>query len=110
MIAHSPSTLLHVESTDHAAGAVLRCAGDIDLSSAAYLERALAASIATGTPVLEVDLREVRYFDSSAIKALLNAQDALAAGGRRMTVRVQPSARALLRVLKLDRVLDVQPD
>ena len=102
--------MLHVEALQVPSGAVLRCQGEIDLSCANYLERALTASIDSGAPTLEVDLREVRFFDSSAIRALLNANHRLLIRGRRLSLRVQPTARALLRVLKLDQVLNVQPD
>jgi anti-anti-sigma factor len=110
MRTESFSPLLQVETTGGPNSLVVRCQGEIDLSSAEYLERALSASIAAGAAALEVDLRGVRYFDSSAIKALLEARERLAAEGGRLSVRAQPTARALLRVLRLDRALNLQAD
>jgi anti-sigma B factor antagonist len=87
----------------------LRCAGDIDIASVDVLERALKASAETGAASLEVDLRAVEFLDSSALKALLAAQDALTRQGRRLRVRARPRVSALFKVVGLNEVLDVLP-
>jgi anti-sigma B factor antagonist len=102
--------LLHVELTGQPAGAVLRCVGEIDLSSVGCLERALSDSLKLPVPVVEVDLREVRFLDSSAVAALLQAHDSLRQSGRWLRVRVRPATARLLQLLHVDRVLPIEPE
>jgi anti-anti-sigma factor len=98
----------HTPTRDAQAGAVLQCSGEIDLSNVDRLEGALAAAIETGGPALHIDLREVRYLDSSTMHALLTANHQLARTGRAMSVQVAPRLARLFRMLRLDEVLDVR--
>jgi anti-sigma B factor antagonist len=88
----------------------LRCTGEIDIASVDALERALRATVETGATVLEVDLRKVEFLDSSALKALMAAQERLRHKGRRLRVRVRPSAAILFRAVGLAELLDARPD
>lgn len=100
--------LLSAEAAGHPVGTVLRCVGEIDLSSVDCLNQALTASIEAGVPALEVDLRKVVYLDSSAIKALLWAHHQQARRGGALTVRVGPLAERLCRLIGLHRILEIR--
>jgi anti-anti-sigma factor len=89
-------------------GAALRCSGEIDISTIDRFERALAACIAAAGPAVTIDLREVEYLDSAAIEALLDARVQLAFQGRRLSVRAEPAAARLFRLIGVDAILNVR--
>jgi anti-anti-sigma factor len=97
-----------VEAGGHPRGSVLRCAGEIDLSSVEALRQALTSSIQAGITPVEVDLTETRYLDSEAIRALLHAHRQLEDRGGSLRLRAQPRTVRLLQKLGLDHVLEVQ--
>src|SRR5262245_5535770 len=97
---------LEVESDPSGPRASIRCSGEIDCSNVGDLRRALSESIGAGARALEVDLRQVDYFDSSTIEVLLLAQAELALTERPLRVRVRPAAVRLLCLLRLERLLD----
>jgi anti-anti-sigma factor len=101
--------LLRIDAAGRPPRAVIRCAGEIDLSNLHLLEQALAVAIAAGAPTLHVDLSAVDYLDSSTFLALLRAHRKLAAEGRALRVRASPWGLRLFRLLRLDRLIDVQP-
>jgi anti-anti-sigma factor len=101
--------LLRIEAAGEPLGAVIRCAGEIDLSNLQVFEQALAASIAGDLPTVEVDLSAVVYMDSSTILALLCAHRALAAAGRVLCVRAKPWGLRLFTLLRLDCLIEVLP-
>src|SRR5690349_18357503 len=90
--------------------AVLLCSGEIDLTNVGRLRSALAGAIQTGLPQIEVDLRAVSFFDSTALDALLEAHRALAPPGRVLRVTASPWGRKLLHMTRLDRLFEVQTD
>jgi anti-anti-sigma factor len=99
--------LLRVEPAGQPCGAVLRCAGEIDLSNVACLEQELAASIRLRLPVIEVDLRDVSFLDSSTMAALIRAQSELRRSGGRLRVRARPSTAHLFQLLRIDQVFEL---
>lgn len=98
-------TRLSVESTGWPLGSILRCAGEIDLGNVEELHRALAHSIWMGLREVDVDLVEITFLDSSAIKALLHAQRELASRDGNLHVLGGALTARLLRLLGLDGVL-----
>lgn len=104
------SALLRIEAAGWPPGSILRCFGEIDLSSVDCLTQALAASIEAGVLEMEVDLREVDYLDSSALKALLWAQRQLERRGSKLILRAGPRVEHLCRLVGLDRVLEIRSD
>jgi anti-anti-sigma factor len=101
--------LLRIEAGGWPAGAVLRCAGEIDLSTVSELEQALAASISSSARVIEVDLSEIDYMDSCTIYAVMLAHRELAGTGRVLRVRVSPWGLRLFSLLRLDELMEVRP-
>jgi anti-sigma B factor antagonist len=101
--------LLRIKAGGRPGEAVLRCAGEIDLSTVPILEQALASSIAGCAPVIEVDLSRIDYLDSCTIYAVLLAHRELASAGRALRVRVSPWGLRLFRLLGLDELMEVRP-
>jgi anti-anti-sigma factor len=98
---------LHIEATRLPKRAVLRCMGEIDAASVDSFARALAAAIRVGVPEVEVDLREVRYLDSSALQALLGAHRSLARRGARLRVCASSWGAKLFHLTALDQLFEV---
>jgi anti-sigma B factor antagonist len=66
---------LHIEVGQDAPGTVvIRCAGDLDLSSVRELAEAIDWSYTADLRTLRVDLSAVTFIDSSGIRCLIEAQ------------------------------------
>jgi anti-sigma B factor antagonist len=106
MSSSSPEELdLKVEDTD--AGHIIYVRGELDLASAPQLSEALTApSRDSARPVL-LDLSEVTFIDSSALRALVLAGRELAGAGR--TLQIGPRSEMVTRVLSMTS-LDQQTD
>jgi len=86
------------------APAVVRAAGDIDLTNVGQLQAALEGAAASSAAVT-ADLTAVSYCDSATIRALF-----IAAGLTGLTIRVSatgPLSAALLKVSGLDQIATV---
>lgn len=87
---------------------MMAVSGDIDLANVAEFEEAMAGAVAAGTGggsrVLTVDLTEVTYCDSAAVRALFSV-----AATTDLTMLVRPSGhmKTLLGISGLDRVANV---
>jgi anti-anti-sigma factor len=88
--------LLTVAVTPAPERVVVRLAGEADLSTRPLLDEGLRDAAAAGDPV-EVDLGDVRFFDSSCLGALGSFSAHLRAGGRTCRlVAVPPRTRRLI--------------
>lgn len=83
--------------------AMLRLAGEIDISDAEAVRRALIAAVRTG-PAVIVDLAEVSFIDLAGVRALRDARDAAGASGCRLLLASPP--RFLRRLVDL---MDLPP-
>jgi anti-anti-sigma factor len=101
---------LRIEETRLADRTVLRCRGEIDCASVDCLMRALAVAMRVGASEVEVDLREVGFLDSSALRALLEAHRALSRRGRRLRVLASPWGARLFHLTELDGLFEVLTD
>lgn len=84
--------------------------GDLDLSTAPELERSLVGVQTDGGPVL-LDLRGVRFMDSSGLRVIL-AADARARsnGSRLMLLPGPPGVQRVFQLTLLDRRLEFVDD
>ena len=82
---------------------VVSVAGDIDLANVEEFETAMTKA-SNGSPVLTVDLTEVSYCDSAAVRALFSV-----AANAQLTMVVKPTGHiaTLLGISGLDRVATV---
>lgn len=90
--------------------AVIRVSGEIDISTAPYLRRALA-EIQNSAADVAVDLSAVEYLDSSGLNVFVEAhRRASDDGGRFVLVGVGDGPRRLMQLTGLERVLSFIPD
>jgi anti-anti-sigma factor len=88
---------LKVEDTE--AGYVVHVRGELDLASAPALSAVLSdAAVPSAVPVL-LDLAEVTFIDSSALRALVLAGRELSEAGR--TLQIGPRSEMVTRVLSM---------
>ena len=78
---------------------VARLAGEIDLSNAAMLRRAITDAVPNRDVELVVDLSRVRYLDSAGIAMLFDLARRLGEHNQRLTM-VVPSTALILRSLE----------
>ncbi|MFI7603396.1 STAS domain-containing protein [Actinoplanes sp. NPDC049681] len=96
-----PETELSVATVGETADYLrLRCAGEIDQSTAGLFADALAAAV-PGRRRVEVDLGAVTFMDSSGINALVQHRDP---GCELVLVEVPPRIRRVLEITALDRI------
>jgi anti-sigma B factor antagonist len=99
---------LQVERTRRLPNVGLQCSGEIDLATVERLRRALTLAIDAGSQAVEVDMREVSFLDSSALRALLEAHRLLARTARRLCVSASPYGAKLFRITGIDQLFDVR--
>lgn len=81
--------------------------GEIDLSAVEELRSALDRASARGDEVLEVDVGDVTFMDSSGINELVR----LGAGGHRIVIEdASPFVRRTLEMMGLGEAFDLRPD
>jgi anti-sigma B factor antagonist len=102
---------LELSTEERDGGALVRLAGEVDLSQAESLGETLTRAEATEPDVLVVDLREVRFMDSTGLRLLLGALRRAEPVGRRLViVRGQEQVRELFRVARLEDVFELVDD
>ena len=82
---------------------IVAASGDIDLANVDEF-RAVLADAAAGAPALTVDLTDLRYCDSAAVRALFAIAETTAVT---MVVRENGPIKTLLTISGLDRVAAV---
>lgn len=89
---------------------VLSVSGEVDLANAPSLRAHLKTAIETAEHLVVVDLKDLKYIDSSGIKALLDAHSTFAHGGRPIVLAaVSPMVQRVLEILRLEQVIPVFP-
>jgi anti-sigma B factor antagonist len=99
---------LDVDVCDRDGTRVLRCCGEIDLSTSSRLDAAVDRFVEEGHAHLVVDLAEVTFMDSTGLNSLVRARNLLDPLGRRLSVRnVAAGPRRLFAVTRIDQVIDL---
>lgn len=76
--------------------------GEIDAGSVEQLATMLQEAMCTGAHEVDVDLRDVSFMDTTALRVLVGAGELLAATGGHLCLRnPQPGVRTLLRLTAL---------
>ena len=89
-----------------APGQLLVLAGRLDVAAAADVRLALADAVAAGDGDLVLDLAGVEAVDPTGLGVLVGAHRRAGRFGRTLVLRdVSPAAARLLRLTRLDRVL-----
>ena len=87
---------------------VVAVEGELDMSTAPELDRALSAALDGQTPVV-VDLTGCSFVDSSALNALVKANNRLNGRGPLPIVGPQPHVLKVLQMTHLEDVFEVRP-
>ena len=95
-----------VEIVDDAA--VVRASGELDLSTAPALERAIGGPLGEpGIRTITLDLRSLRFIDSTGLRIVLATDGALRADGRRLRlIKGPPSVHRVFELAVLEERLD----
>jgi anti-anti-sigma factor len=90
---------------------LLRLAGELDLSSAGDVESELKR-IEEGSPeAVVLDLREVRFIDSTGLRVVITADERARQGGWRFSIVRGPEAvQRVFRITRLEERLDFVDD
>lgn len=98
---HDAPAPLAVEAEQGGGEAVVKLAGDLDISSVEQLRSVVAELVAERPRALVFDMRELRFMDSAGIAVLLGAVSQVE------SVRLLSPSRAVRRVLELTGLTDV---
>jgi anti-sigma B factor antagonist len=88
--------------------AVLAISGEIDIASAAAVERAIAAVLAEDPPSLIIDLLGVKFLASTGVGIMVQTRDKFVDCQRFSVVAQGLMTRRVIELLDLDRVLLLQ--
>ena len=88
--------------------ATIGAAGELDLSVADQLRSAVSTEVAAGARQLTVDLTALTFMDSTGLRVLLEALDAMEKVQGSLVVKVDTGpVERIIRITGLDTVLDV---
>lgn len=95
----------------HLDGAVVfSISGDVDLANESSLRACLKTAMEAGKHLVVVDLKDLRYIDSSGIHALLDAHHIFARGRRSIVLAaVPPMVWRILKIVGLEQMIPVFP-
>jgi anti-sigma B factor antagonist len=102
-------TLLRFQLDRDDASETLSVTGELDIASAAALERAVADVLDGQGGEFRLDISAMTFMDSTGAEALLHVHNRVESLGRRLVI-VSPTrpVRRVLEIMGLDRVLNVQ--
>jgi anti-sigma B factor antagonist len=84
----------------------LELAGELDLASSEAVRSELETASDGGTDLTVVDLRDLRFIDSTGLSVLFDAVERAGQAGRRIVfTRSSPEVERTLRLTGLDRIL-----
>lgn len=99
-----------VTTSDRPGATLVEVEGEIDLSTAAQLQRELTMSVAAGSKLV-VDVRGVTFIDSTGVGVLFRTSKKVTAAGGEMRLVCGPGpVRRVLMVSGLDRLVPVVDD
>ena len=101
---------LHVTRERSGAGEKLCVSGELDITRAPALERAVAGAVDGHRGQLRLDISRLAFIDPTGGQALLHVHNAIEArGDRAVFERPQEEVLSVLRLLGLEQVLDIRP-
>jgi anti-anti-sigma factor len=85
--------------------------GELDISNVDRFEAALMELEHPRPPLIVLNLKAVRFIDSTGLSLLLNADARARRQDRHVTIiSGNGAARRIMRTVALDQILDVKPD
>jgi anti-sigma B factor antagonist len=91
----------------HRDAVVVEAHGELDVVSAPTFRAAVADAVATGRPLVVVDLAHVQFLDSAGLAVVFGAQRTLPVSQRMTLANVPDRMRRMLRLAAVDSVVDV---
>ncbi|HEY1276750.1 MAG TPA: STAS domain-containing protein [Thermoleophilaceae bacterium] len=86
-------------------------AGELDLSSVPRFEAALALAEDGNPPVLDLELSELTFIDSTGLRAILQASHRAESEGRSLVIsNPSPTVRRLLAVTAMDHTIPIRQE
>jgi anti-sigma B factor antagonist len=106
-----PPSVYAIEARDPVDGiAVLALSGELDLAAAPAIRERLADARTAGACGIVLDMTEVTFLDSSALRELLRADAALRADGALLVLAgVRPPVERLLELTRTSGMLAAAP-
>ena len=102
---------MEITASSNGGAAWVRLKGEFDLGSAADVERQLADLERARPAVLVLDLRELRFIDSTGLRSILAADARARRDGRRLAiVPGPPVVHRVFRIALLDQRLEFVED
>src|SRR5215207_7125988 len=99
------------ETADDADELYVTLEGELDISNVERFEHDLMELEQRRPPLIVLDLRAVRFIDSTGLSLLLNADARARRQSRHVTiVSGNGAAKRIMRTVALDQILDVQTD
>src|ERR1700733_328866 len=86
-----PAEQLRVDSRSETDRVVISLNGELDMASAPLLQAALESAEADKAPALVLDLRELRFMDSTGLRIILWARERLHSRGQEFALTVGSS-------------------
>jgi anti-anti-sigma factor len=85
--------------------------GELDISSASRVEREIALLEDAGAPILVLDLRGLRFMDSTGLRVVVSANARAESARRRLVVvRGPESVHRIFRITRLEERLEMVDD
>jgi anti-anti-sigma factor len=88
-------------------GVTVALSGDLDIVNRSWLARHLAETMKRQPQRLVVDMAEVGFADSAALRLIVRAGQLLPDGGRPVISRPRTAVRRVLQITGLDRLCDL---
>jgi anti-anti-sigma factor len=98
--------ILTVTVEPAAGGVAIRCAGEIDLSSAPDLDGAAESAVDGNSTRVELDLRQVGFIDSSGLASVLRVSERAREAGAEFVVRPSEQVRRVVELSGVELALD----
>jgi anti-anti-sigma factor len=104
-------TILNITTRERPGGVHVELAGELDIATAPKLDEEVRRLEAGGHELIVIDLRGLRFMDSSGLRALLAADTRAHELGRRVViVRGDDRVQRVLRITRLDERLEIVED
>lgn len=101
--------LLRFEFARTRSAETLYVTGELDVSTAPALERAVARTLDGQGGEFRIDVRRMTFMDSTGAQALLRLHRRITGLGRRLVIVSPPrQVRLVLEILGLDQLIDVR--
>ena len=102
-----PARTLEIRETVEDGCHTLAMVGELDIASSPILHAAVTRAMDNGGRALRLDLRELRFIDSTGLHAILTARELCRADGRELLLI--PGPPSVQRLFELTNLLEALP-